>query len=194
MGMDASEVEDRAMHIKLLIVFSLFLVILVSSCGNTDLTEQVYDNSEDTSGETNILEKFSYVKTEKGKRVWDLSALRAVIYKDKGIIEVSNLKVNFYEEEVLVSTLKADNGILHQEKGDMEIESNVEIISHRNNTKIQTDKLFWNEESKKITSPGFVREERPDTVITGYGLEADPGLERVVIKDRVKVIGKGEEI
>ena len=194
MGMDASEVEDRAMRIKILIIFCLFLVNLLSSCGDTDLKDQIDDSSDNASVETNILEKFNYVKTERGKRIWDLSALRAVIYKERGTIEVYNLKVNFYEEEVLVSTLKADNGILYQEKGDMEIEKNVEIVSYRNQTRIQTETLFWSEESRKINSPGFVREERPDAVVTGYGLEADPGLEKVVIKDRVRVIGVKEKI
>ena len=189
--MDASEMEDKAMRIKILIIFCLFSVILLLSCGDTDLTQQIDDNNDNANGGANILEGFSYFKTEKGKKIWDLSAIRAVIYKERGIIEVYNLKVNFYEEEVLVSTLKADNGILYQEKGDMEIENNVEIVSYRNKTKIETEKLFWNEESRRITSPGFVREERPDAVITGYGLEADPGLEKVVIKDRVRVIGVG---
>jgi LPS export ABC transporter protein LptC len=70
------------------------------------------------------------------------------------------------------------------------VRGDVVVTSEEEGTTLKTESLRWDANRKKIVTDDLVRQERTNTIITGQGLEADPDLEKVVIKKNVKVIRK----
>lgn len=139
----------------------------------------------DYHGEQRI-EKFSMVETVAGKKQWELEAAQAHIYDTEKRTKLEKLKVRFYKEEKPSSLLMAEEGEINAETGDMQAYGNVVFVSEEEQTKVETDRLFWDSHKKKITTDAFVKKTGPRDIVTGYGLEAEPDLSQVLIKREVK--------
>jgi len=55
---------------------------------------------------------------------------------------------------------------------------------------LETSELVWDSLSEKMTSRKFVKVTKGSNVMTGWGLEADPGLEQIVIKEDVRILAR----
>ena len=132
------------------------------------------------------LREFNIVQTNNGKKQWELEAQEAQVYEKTDQAIAKDIKVKFFEDEVVSSILTAEKGILNTDSGDMEVEGNVVVISLVQKSKIETEKLWYIAKEEKIVSDKFVKQTREDAIITGYGFETDPGLRKVVIKKDVK--------
>jgi LPS export ABC transporter protein LptC len=133
-----------------------------------------------------IIEGFSLMETENGKKQWVLTSPKASNYEKQKTVQIEGVKIDFYRvNEELYSTLTADWGTVNTTSNDMVAQGHVLVIS-KDGAKLETNLLRWDNARQKIMSDDSVRITRGKTVMTGIGLESDPSLEHVVIKEKFK--------
>jgi len=133
-----------------------------------------------------IIEGFSLMETENGKKQWVLTSPKASNYEKQKTVQIEGVKIDFYRvNEELYSTLTADRGTVNTTSNDMVAQGHVLVVS-KDGAKLETNLLRWDNARQKIMSDDSVRITRGKTVMTGIGLESDPSLEHVVIKEKFK--------
>jgi len=169
-------------------IFIFVVIFSLSRCGKEKPESPRVAGKKSTAEQA--IENFTLTHTSKGEKEWELEADRAEIYKTEGKTIVQVLKIKFYDQGKITSILTAREGVLHSQSGDMEVRGDVVVTSEEEGTTLKTESLRWDANRKKIVTDDLVRQERRNTIITGQGLESDPQLEKVVIKDNVKVVYK----
>lgn len=189
MGVDARQMENKTTKRAVLIFF------LCLFCACSEIGEKDKSGAGRKALPDQVISNFTIVETKEGKLRWELDAQRAEIYKRENIIY--NLKIKFYnDQEEIISTLSADEGRIDSPGDaikDIFVKGNVVVVSEEEKMTLTTESLKWDSNLGKITTEDFVRQETEDAVITGYGLEADSELSKVVLKRDVKVIQKIKE-
>lgn len=165
------------------IIYIILLALVICGCKGKN-KDSAGSFSQDNAEQ--YLEKFSMVETQAGKMQWELEAARALLQESEKRTKLEKIKLKFYKDEKLASVLIAEKGDINTETGDMVATGNVVFTSESEKVKVETDILNWDNKRKKIVTDAFVKETRPGTIITGYGLEAEPDLSRSVIKREVK--------
>jgi LPS export ABC transporter protein LptC len=127
-----------------------------------------------------------------GDTRWALQADTASVYREKKRIVAEVVEIDFYEADEHVSTLTADQGILLQATDDLEVRGNVRVVT-QDGAVLKTRVLFWDHQGSKIHTDAFVEITRGEDVLTGVGMEADPGLDRIEIKEEVRGETHGDE-
>jgi LPS export ABC transporter protein LptC len=85
----------------------------------------------------------------------------------------SGLKVDFYGEDLKIeSTLTAKSGRKFQNQGIIEVKDSVVVINEKGE-RLNTERLIWNEKTRKIYTDKFVKITTPNEVIYGEGMEAN---------------------
>ncbi len=79
----------------------------------------------------------------------------------------------------------ADSAVIHEASGEFNLYDHVVLITE-NETKLETDYLYWNSRTDQIETDAYVRITRGDDVVTGWGLRADQQLDRVRILNTEK--------
>ena len=86
------------------------------------------------------------------------------------------LFVTFFDEfQDTSSTLEAKWGIYRRRQGSVTVRDSV-VWQSVDLQRLETEELNWNEREERIYTNKFVVLTQPDYIITGYGLEADPGF------------------
>jgi len=116
---------------------------------------------------------------------WVLQADTASVYRERKRVEAEWVKIDFFEKEEHVSTLTADRAVLLQNTDDLEARGNVRVVSD-DGAVLKTEVLYWDHGRSRIHTDQFVEITRGDNVLTGVGLEADPGLDRIDLKETVR--------
>lgn len=96
------------------------------------------------------------------------------------------LDIVFYDSLGEVnSTVVGDSGIIRETRGLLDIYGNVVVVDE-NESRLETDYLFWNQTTRKMRTDAFVRITYTDgSVVTGWGLEADRNLSTYKILNQV---------
>lgn len=85
----------------------------------------------------------------------------------------SGLYVEFYDANKKVeSTLQSKYGRKFQNQGIIEVKDSVVVINNKGE-RLDTEKLIWNEKTKKIYTNSFVRITTATDIMFGEGLEAN---------------------
>jgi LPS export ABC transporter protein LptC len=114
----------------------------------------------------------------------DSAHLKAVLWSghisafaSRQVTEMSDsVHVDFYNElEQHTSLLTARRGIVHDATRDLEAYEHVVVISDSGTT-LKTERLFWNNATRKIYTDAFVDIQSPKEHIMGHGMESDQGL------------------
>jgi LPS export ABC transporter protein LptC len=139
------------------------------------------------------IDGFRLTQTQDGERVWTLKAATALIYEDASRVEMSELRIDFYNEDGQVrSTLTADQGTLHQRTNDMQVHGNV-VVYAEDGTVLTTELLTWDERTGRIETDRPVRVTKGRDVMTGVGIEADPDLKNIRVKSDFKAFVRSED-
>lgn len=115
-----------------------------------------------------------------------LKANRMLIY-NKNVQEPytllpKGLFVTFFDDQEKVSaTLKANYGIRYDVKKQMEAKYAVELIN-KDGTKLETEKLIWNEVTQRIYTDAFVKITNRKEIIMGTGMESNQDFTKYEIK------------
>lgn len=91
--------------------------------------------------------------------------------------------VTFFDEKETVSaTLKANYGVRYENSKRMEVKYAVEVINIAEGTKLETERLVWDEISKRIYTDAFVRITTATEIIMGKGMESNQDFSRYELK------------
>ena len=91
--------------------------------------------------------------------------------------------VTFFDDEEKVSaTLKANYGVRYDLSRRMEARYAVEVVN-REGTKLETEKLIWNELTQKIYTDAFVKITTANEIIMGKGMESNQDFSKYEIKE-----------
>jgi LPS export ABC transporter protein LptC len=126
-----------------------------------------------------------------GDTRWVLHADTASVFRDQKRVVAEVVEIDFFEGDEHVSTLTADQGILLQSTDDLEARGNVKVVAE-DGAVLETRVLFWDHQRAKIHTTEFVEITRQGDVLTGVGMEADPGLDRIEIKQEVRGETRGD--
>ncbi|WP_165784602.1 LPS export ABC transporter periplasmic protein LptC [Solitalea longa] len=99
------------------------------------------------------------------------------------------LKIDFFNPGAtkVESTLTANYGIRKPSERKIEVRNNVVVINQKGE-KLNTERLVWDEASRKIFSDKFVKITTTDKIIQGYGLEANEDLSNYKIKQMSGIV------
>ena len=132
------------------------------------------------------IDGFTLTQTQDGTRVWSLAAESALVYEDADRIELTTLRIDFFDEDGEVrSTLTADEGTLASRTNDIEVLGDV-VVYAADGTILTTEKLTWDERTGKIESDRDVKVTKGKDVMTGVGVEADPDLRNIRVMSDFK--------
>jgi LPS export ABC transporter protein LptC len=115
-----------------------------------------------------------------GDTEWILHSDTASVFRETKRVVAENVRIDFFEGEKHVSQLTADQGILLQATDDLEARGHVRVTTE-DGAVLSTEVLFWDHQRAKIHTDEYVEIHQDGNVLAGYGLEADPGLDRVEI-------------
>ena len=87
-----------------------------------------------------------------------------------------SVHVDFYnDQEQHTSVMTARRGVVHDATRDLEAYDNVVVVSD-SGTVLRTERLFWNNLTRKVHTDAFVDITSPTEHIMGHGMESDQGL------------------
>lgn len=96
--------------------------------------------------------------------------------------------VTFFDETENVSaTLKANYGVRYDHSRKMEAKYAVELIN-KGGVKLETEKLIWNEYSKKVYTDAFVKITTDKEIIMGQGMESNQDFSKYELKKVTGII------
>lgn len=163
---------------KLIILFSF--VIILAGCENKFQPPKTdYNKSEIPDQES---WNSSVVFSDSGKIKAILKAGHISVYNTLNYTLVdSGAVVDFYKDGEIVSTLTGKRGKVLEPSKDIEMYDSVIVVSNKNNTTVNTQKMYWNNKSQKVSSDAFVKIKSPKEDIEGYGFESDQNLKNYKI-------------
>jgi LPS export ABC transporter protein LptC/lipopolysaccharide transport protein LptA len=120
---------------------------------------------------------------DKGERTWHVKGKSADIFSDT--IKLGDIQARVYGEEDNVN-LTADAGNYDKKEGKIHLEDNV-VITTDSGAKLVTDTLDWYQEKQKVITEDEVDITKENIKIVGKGIEAEPDLKKVKLKEEIKV-------
>jgi LPS export ABC transporter protein LptC len=89
-----------------------------------------------------------------------------------------SVHVDFFNEDgAHTSLLTARRGKVNDVTHDLEVYENVVVVSDSGTT-LKTERLFWDNTTRKIHTDAFVDIQSPREHIMGHGMESDQGLKQ----------------
>jgi LPS export ABC transporter protein LptC len=159
--------------------FLFVMVFILISCEDKKITEAELREES--------LSSFVLRNYEESQLKWKLTAEEAKI-SDTTVIY--NLKLVFFSGDLEPSsTVEADSGYVVQKTNDLKAMGNI-VVESSDSVTLWTEELNWSEEKQKIFTDKEVKYTKESETYIGRGLESDPGLKHIVIKE--KFSGKGD--
>jgi len=121
--------------------------------------------------------------TQKGRKSWEVIGKSADIFSD--IVRLTSVNANVYGEEENIN-LVGDKGAYDKTSGKMHLQDNV-IITTQSGGRLITDSLDWDRASQRVTTTDVVNIEKQNLKAQAKGLEGQPNLKKVFLKDDVTV-------
>jgi len=162
-------------------VFCLPLVIILFGCPQGKKEAPPVEEPPST-----VIDNFNLIETNQGRKMWVLQASKALVYQSKERIVVEAVAINFFNVTgELVSNLVAPTGELNTKNRNMTARGGV-VVKTQDSTTLNTDSLFWQNDSARIITRSRVLIVRRDqTKIEGMGLVTDPELKKIEILGRI---------
>jgi LPS export ABC transporter protein LptC len=169
-----------------LFIFIIILAVAVGGCGKSEVVPKKLKDTLDVSqipDQKSWDVEVLFFDSSRTKAV--LQANRARIYNDRmETLLDGGLKVEFMSKETgrRVSVLTADSARIDDKTRDMLARGNVVVVSDSTGTRLETELLEWNNETRKLYSTEFVTITTPSERLQGYGFESDQTLTNYTIK------------
>lgn len=120
-----------------------------------------------------------------GSKLYRIYAQKALLYEDKGEIEVIEPRVYFFTNWQITSYLTAREGKVFTKTSDLVAKGGV-MVATEDSIYLFTDSLVWNNSAQKIETDAPILIKSPRAVIEGEGLVSDAGLAKIIIKSEIK--------
>jgi LPS export ABC transporter protein LptC len=132
------------------------------------------------------IEAFTLHESSSGKLVYTLEAQKAYVYDPAQRIDVTGLRVLFYDEVGGInSTLVADEGSIYSQNEDLVARGHV-IVRTSDSTVLTTDSLAWSNQRRLVRTDADLVIETPKGRVQGKGLVSDAGLTKIDILSPVQ--------
>ena len=167
-------------HISVFFLLSLFFI----SCTN-DLN-QVMALPNNKKSPSQIGDSVTMLYTDSARLKIMLKANRMLIF-DKNVKEPLTILpkgvfVTFFDDHEKVSTtLRANYGVRYDLSKRMEAKYAVEVVN-KTGEKLETERLIWDEQNKRIYTDAFVKITTATEVIRGTGMESNQDFTKYQIK------------
>lgn len=133
-----------------------------------------------------VIEALTLHESSSGRRLYTLEAQEGYVYDPVQRVDVSGLRVLFYDEVGGVnSTLVADEGSIYSKNEDLVARGHV-IVRTSDSTMLTTDSLAWSNERRLVRTDADLVIETPKGRIEGKGLVSDAGLTKIDILSPVQ--------
>ncbi len=167
------------MNHKLLFALIFILIIYFGSCEDKFKPSSLNINPEDSPSQESWNSTVIFSDSGKTKAVMDAGHIS--VYNNKGYTLIdSGAKVDFYRNDVIVSTLTGKTGKINDKTKDIEIFDCVTVINMEG-SELWTQKLLWNNATQRVFSDEFVKIKTPTESIEGIGFESDQNLKNYKI-------------
>ena len=169
----------------ILILIGLMTVV-ISGCSRKEKVSSDSDSAENQKlvpdselrGATIYLYERDVITTE-------IIAERLLKFEAQDSTMAYQLEIDFFDSIGQIKTeLVGDSGIIRERSRLLYVYGNV-VVTTDDSSRLETDYLFWNTNTDMIETDAFVRITKKGDVITGWGMETDPGLTRIKILNRV---------
>lgn len=156
------------------LLFLISLLFLFNSCEDKFKADSTDINSNDAPTQESW--NSTVVFSDSGITKAILTAGHISVFGNKGYTLIdSGAKVDFYNDNVKVSTLTGKRGKVNDKTKDIEVYDSVRAVNNEG-SELTTEKLFWDNKLRKISSDQFVRIKTPGEAIEGIGFESDQNL------------------
>jgi LPS export ABC transporter protein LptC len=168
-------------------LFSIVVLLsatLFFSCEN-DMMTVIKLSSKDSIPDISIV-NVHVKQSEMGRPSLDLIAPKMISYQTpEAYTEFPNgLKIIFYDSiNQPKSEITANYGISYDDKRTMLARGNVVIKNFQKMEQLNTESLFYDRNSKKVSTQDFVKITTPDRLVLGKGMESDELFDDWVIRD-----------
>ena len=168
-------------------LFSIVVILsatLFFSCEN-DMMTVIKLSSKDSIPDISIV-NVHVKQSEMGRPSLDLIAPKMISYQTpEAYTEFPNgLKIIFYDSiNQPKSEITANYGISYDDKRTMLARGNVVIKNFQKMEQLNTESLFYDRNSKKVSTQDFVKITTPDRLVLGKGMESDELFDDWVIRD-----------
>ena len=164
---------------------AICLLILVSSCGNN--IKEVQDFLADKNLPVGIVKNINLIHTDSGHIKTRLIAPLLNDFRNRKAHPYQEfpegIKITTFDKLGDSITLTANYTIIYSKTAISEVKENVIVINHKDNTRLYTDQLFWDQNTHYIyTEKAFKLITKTDT-INGKGFESNEDLSKVTMKD-----------
>ena len=159
------------------------LMTILFSCEN-DIRKINLVTASD-SVPTSTVKNINLIRSVSGKVVLELTAPLLKTYEGEDpYSEFPNgMKIVFFDSLMnITSQLTAEYGISHDKQKIMEARTNVVVVNNKKNEQVNTEKLTWNQVTRKISSDKFVKITTPEKIIMGEGFDSDETMDNYTIK------------
>mgnify|MGYP001822920694 CR=1 FL=1 len=167
---------------------SVLAVLLMAGCfgdqGAEPESPSARPRQRDQVPEQQIFD-YRFIETRQGIRQWILESDEMLKFAGQDGMLLVDLKMDFFQDGEYHSTLTADSGRANQVTRDVHAWGTVVVVTE-DGRKLETEELFFDNETQLITNEVFNRFTRGNDGGTGIGLEATPDLEYIEIKENVE--------
>ena len=118
-----------------------------------------------------------------GKKAWEVRGKSADIFSD--IVKLTSVNADVYGEEENIN-LVGDKGTYDKSTGKIHLQDNV-VVTTTGGGKLTTNYLDWDRESQRVSTEDVVNIQRQNIKAVAKGLEGDPNLKKISLKDDVTV-------
>lgn len=160
-------------NIAYVVAFSIILIAciwafvsagMITKSFKNKIIDQTYKNKE-----ANI-ENLLVTETKEGVKLWEMYAETGRYSDTDSVVLLEDIIGNFYEDEKVKASFKADRGTYHSTKKEIILYSNV-VLVYNDGTNLMTDRIEYMGKDTDIVAQGNVRIEKPNEAII-YGGKA----------------------
>lgn len=172
-------------HKSRMVVLGVIL-LAVAGCSNKEKVSSESDSTEQTGMMPDSeLRGATIYLYEKDKVTTEIRAERVLKFEAKDSTMAYELDMDFFDSTGhITSKLVGDSGIIRELSNQLYVFGNVVVVTD-DNSRLETDYLYWNTLKDKIETDSFVRITKKDDIISGWGMEADPRLTRIKVLNQV---------
>jgi len=136
------------------------------------------------------LEGVSFSEKSLGKPLWELTSEKGTLLEDKGLAELSEPKVMFYQDGRPSARARARRGTVEIRTREISLSTSVVLHSFLDQSELRTESLRYSSGRGLLYTELPVEVRRPGAWVRGEGLQATPDLREVRIQKQKTLIHK----
>ena len=144
--------------IALACLWAFISASVITSSFKNKILNQTYQNKE-----ANI-ESLLVTETKDGAKLWELFAETGTYTDSNNIVLLEGIIGNFYDDNAVKASFKADKGTYNADKKQIILYDNV-ILVYKDGTNISAQRIRYDGKDTDIIAEGDVRIEKPDEAV-----------------------------